>query len=90
MGCESWPRSPKGLGDALRRAAPALRQLGIDCKCLGKGSGGVVRWEIKLKVAVSKSQMSQVPYPETALSGHGTSGTSTQEVSFSDANFEEF
>lgn len=90
MGCESWPRSPKGLGDALRRAAPALRQLGIDCKCLGKGSGGVVRWEIKLKVAVSKSQMSQVPDQETAQSGHGTSGTSTQEVSFSDANFEEF
>lgn len=24
-----WPRSPKGLGDALRRAAPALRQIGV-------------------------------------------------------------
>ena len=35
-GCESWPRSAKGLGDAMRRAAPALRQLGIDCQCLGK------------------------------------------------------
>lgn len=25
-----WPRSPKGLGDGFRRAAPALRILGID------------------------------------------------------------
>lgn len=48
-GCDSWPRSPKGLGDALRRAAPALRQLGIDCKCLGK-IGGAVKWEIKRKL----------------------------------------
>lgn len=24
-----WPRSPRGLGDALRRVAPALRQIGI-------------------------------------------------------------
>ena len=45
-GCESWPRTPKGLGDALRRAKPALRQLGIQCTCLGKGSGGIVRWTI--------------------------------------------
>lgn len=28
-GGDYWPRSPKGLGDALRRYAPALRQLGI-------------------------------------------------------------
>ncbi len=27
---ETWPRSPRGLGDALRRSAPALRLLEVD------------------------------------------------------------
>ncbi|WP_311946922.1 hypothetical protein [Halomonas piscis] len=44
-GCDSWPRSGKGMGDQMRRAAPALRQLGIECKCLGKVSGNV-KWQI--------------------------------------------
>jgi 5S rRNA maturation endonuclease (ribonuclease M5) len=42
-GCDSWPRSAKGMGDQMRRAAPALRQLGIECTCLGK-IGGSVKW----------------------------------------------
>ena len=87
MGADAWPRSPKGLGDALRRAAPALRQMGIDCKCLGKGSGGVVRWVIQKKEAESKSQMSQVPTfddLEGAESvGLGTSGTLKPQLSSS-------
>lgn len=89
-GCDSWPKSPKGLGDALRRAAPALRQLGIDCKCLGKGSGGVVRWEVRRKVVVSKSQMSQVPSLPTEKLGHGTSGTLVREISSATDNAEYF
>jgi hypothetical protein len=40
QGTDAWPRSGKGLGDALRRAAPALRTLGIECKSLGKQGGG--------------------------------------------------
>lgn len=42
---EAWPRSPKGLGDALRRLAPALRMIGFDCISEGK-TGGSIRWLI--------------------------------------------
>lgn len=45
-GAEAWPRSPKGLGDLLRRASPALRQMGVECKSLGN-IGGKVKWVIK-------------------------------------------
>jgi primase-polymerase (primpol)-like protein len=41
----AWPRTARGLGDALRRVAPALRHLGIGCKSLGK-IGSNVLWEI--------------------------------------------
>ena len=57
LGCDFWPRSPKGLGDALRRAAPALRQMGIECKTVGK-LHGVIAWTISKKVACTKSPMS--------------------------------
>lgn len=33
-----WPKSPRKLGDELRRLAPALRQVGIDCSVDSKAS----------------------------------------------------
>jgi hypothetical protein len=44
--CDALPKSPRQFGDALRRAAPALRQLGISCRS-SKKVGGKIWWEIK-------------------------------------------
>lgn len=43
---ENWPKTPKGLGDVLRRLAPALRQMGIECTSQGK-NGRFVDWKIE-------------------------------------------
>jgi hypothetical protein len=45
-GENNWPKSAKGMGDALRRLSPALRTLGFECKASQK-IGGSISWEIK-------------------------------------------
>lgn len=69
LGTDSWPRSAKGLGDAMRRAAPALRQLGIDCECLGNVGGRVV-WRVGQRKLPSQSHHSH----EVMQSGQKTNG----------------
>ena len=39
---EAWPKSPRGLGDALRRQRPALAQIGIDVDISKPGKHGVI------------------------------------------------
>ena len=62
MGAEAWPRTPKGLGDALRRASPALRQMGVECKSLGN-IGGKVKWVIKRKPLTQSHESHEVMAP---------------------------
>lgn len=45
VGETNWPKSAKGLGDALRRLTPPLRTLGYDCKSNLKVAGSII-WEI--------------------------------------------
>jgi len=52
---DNWPRSPKALGDLLRRHAPALRQYGIQCQSLGK-IGSNVLWRISKKESESSRE----------------------------------
>lgn len=59
----AWPKTPKGLGDALRRIAPALRSLGIHCQCLGKQSGNVL-WVIEKKSDI-KEHLEPLPRPRS-------------------------
>lgn len=39
---EAWPKSPRGLGDALRRQLPALAQVGLSVEITAPGRNGVM------------------------------------------------
>jgi hypothetical protein len=65
----NWPKSAKGMGDALRRLSPAIRTLGFDCKSNQK-LGGTITWSItpvsnKLPLACPASTASTAITGET-------------------------
>jgi hypothetical protein len=78
----NWPKSAKGMGDALRRLSPALRTLGLECKSSQK-TGGSISWDIRpipSKVSIQctasiaspdlGNDMSQNPARHSGLEGH--------------------
>lgn len=74
--CDSWPRTPKGLGDILRRNAPALRQFGIHCHSLGK-VGSHVQWRISKQRHESSRASRHVGVAHTDTSHDNTTCTTS-------------
>jgi hypothetical protein len=71
---EGFPKTPKRLGDMLRRLAPALRVFGYECEPLPK-TGGKIQWNIFPKGHRAEQSPASPTSPDpfaghTGLAGH--------------------
>lgn len=73
-----WPRSPRGLGDALRRVAPALRQIGIQVSVDAKANRDGVHCEVRLADAPNTPCSPQI---SNNSEGHSQRSQTFTEVS---------
>lgn len=68
-----WPKTPRGLSDALKRVAPAMRTVGIDVEFLGRKPGGKRERIVRIRVEDDPGRSSPPPDRpgETASQGPG-------------------
>lgn len=75
-----WPKSPKGLADALRRVAPALRQMGIQASVDSRPKRDGVHCELRTGGDTSFSESSNNRKPSSP-SSHGSPIHDREKVS---------
>ncbi len=76
-----WPRSPRGLGDALRRVAPALRQIGIHAAIESKPRRDGIHCELRAAAVQSFPGGANIENQRSQRSPKFTPGGDREQVS---------
>lgn len=79
--CDSWPRSGKGLGDALRRLSPAFSKLGVEIRRredLSRRDGN--QWEIGVSKTLKVTSPTSPTSRDQPVCEHGERGEHDSRV----------